>query len=501
MAAPILDVSYARWLVISVLLVGMLFLFFSDDRSAFRPTRSDGTTLHNISSSVSESSLSVLRLTPDSTQRQATLEEAPEVWMPNSKESRVKRACQRFFVRQNLTNACPLGHMLYAQRSVRDGLGHQIAEIMFGLEAAQRLARTFVWEPFLSASKTYHLEQYDEFSSILGLNGLFDALAVPRWEQVRQGAGVEWREIKYTVGEDAARYGAHGDGSARNCSVGYLVKGYHHCTREGYPAVVNNRRAFVPLNCFQARTSALLQEKYKTCFRTAAKEMGTLFEISQKGGHKNERSPRLAPFLESLRTEDAVTVVWHIRVGDLIPHRPNDPHFARVARAIRNMTLYADPAPQVNFFLIGGGSAAYVLTEGHSSRKKQRVNVNDPHYTIDMFEEGVRLAAQEAWGSNSTSLFSVRSLSQLPIVESFLALANADVVVGSGSALVHAAALFSDRALFFSHIKATVGGDPLGVFLMADSIDLEASGRVVDSERRLRAALYGLKQRKAHDAF
>jgi hypothetical protein len=75
-------------------------------------------------------------------------------------------------------------------------------------------------------------------------------------------------------------------------------------------------------------------------------------------------------------------------------------------------------------------------------------------------------------------------------------MANADIVVGSGSALVLTSQLFSDRAIFFSHAKSTVGGDPHGVFLMSDSVDLRENGDVHDSIQRLRASLYGLKLRK-----
>jgi dihydroxyacetone kinase-like predicted kinase len=81
--------------------------------------------------------------------------------------------------------------------------------------------------------------------------------------------------------------------------------------------------------------------------------------------------------------------------------------------------------------------------------------------------------------------------------ESFFAMMQAHIVVGSGSSFVHAAHLFSNFPIFLNHEPKH--GFNHGLEMMTDSVDMNRNGQILDSLRRIRITFrnkfFGLSQR------
>lgn len=77
---------------------------------------------------------------------------------------------------------------------------------------------------------------------------------------------------------------------------------------------------------------------------------------------------------------------------------------------------------------------------------------------------------------------------KLTFRDAFVAMMQADVLVGSESSLAAIAALLSQEPLFFSHVAKH--GYNFGAETLADSVDMHWNGTVSESIRRLKIAMH-----------
>lgn len=166
---------------------------------------------------------------------------------------------------------------------------------------------------------------------------------------------------------------------------------------------------------------------------------------------------------------DTVVVVWHIRVGDVVTHSHDDHFYKHVLDTIKFITQ----GFRIRFILVGGGAA------------KSSASANTTSSIPIEYVKFMSSSVGELWESTAVARVEAPAYT---FIESFLAMMQADVLIGSGSSLPQVAALLSGVPIFFNHVSKH--GFHYGAELLADSVDLEKNGTILDSRRRIKIEMF-----------
>jgi hypothetical protein len=346
----------------------------------------------------------------------------------------VRETCRNTFLSPDL--ACP--RLLKNNMTVNAGIGHQFNELLFGLQKAHSLGMSYVFEPF-EGSK-HHNDSYAFINDLLGLPRLFSRLggfSKQEVERILATTSSSWRDV------GVGRF------TSDDCNVFRSVQGWKYCTSR---------------NCFKAPEHAYLYQDAMDCLRKAVAAYGTAFDrcfFSQIFTDVQDVSTA-----ERLLPNDTVVVVWHVRLGDRILHTSTDPMFERLMSALKEIT----EGYKILVLLVGKGTTS-----------------GDGTYSVTQeYVESVSKLAETIWAESDTP--PIVTGPTLTIEDTFLAMMQADLLIGSGSHLPAIAALVSAEPLYFNHVPKS--GYLYGAELMADSVDLDSNGTILDSHRRVRVALH-----------
>lgn len=349
----------------------------------------------------------------------------------------VEQSCLAVFNPPN--HECP--RFMTNQITSGAGFGHQFMELMFGMWAARLHGYSYVYEPFVHS--TTARDDYSVMNEVLGLDKMFAQLgAVPRQsldEMLAEASG--WSTIQGIPVN-----------APRRCQTRLAIGGYYHCTT----AETND--------CFFAPENEFLFQRFAKCMRNTVQTYGTalkeciLVEPYSKDSQKYER------FLPS----DTVVIVWHIRVGDVVTHDHTDQFYMRVLQTIKSITR----GFRIRVILVGGGAA-----KDSAANTTASVPITYVKY--------ISTIVGEIWAGSAAARVQAPAYTFL---ESFLAMMQADILVGSGSSLPQIAALLSSTPIFFSHVSKH--GFHFGAELLADSVDMESNGTILDSGRRIRVEMF-----------
>jgi hypothetical protein len=352
----------------------------------------------------------------------------------NMQRSCLAAVCSNIYVRPNAS--CP--RFLLPKRT-KSGFGHQFTELLMGMRYARTHGLSYVFEPFGRSDS--HPDDYSSMNDLLGLTQLFDTLDDSERQKqptlaIQSQADQELKQSNTT------------------CSVTYSISGYRYCSPGGSS------------NCFVAQENRSLFEIASPCFRMAALAYGGLFR-------RCKLRELLANTTGKSSSNDNVAIVWHIRYGDFTTHRPSDPFYVRTLSTLRHIT----EGYQTTIVLVGGGDG------NHAS-----------HAVPLLYMNSLSAAVATAWvGLKAPHIFSP----PLTFYDSFVVMAQADILIGSGSSLPTIAALVSSRPLYLAHVPKH--GFNHGMEMLADSADMEKNGTVLESVRRLRVRLHARLVVREHD--
>lgn len=378
------------------------------------------------------------------------------------RQTLVKRACHHAIV-VPLNPACP--RQLVVKYLESAGFGHQFTELLFGMYAAQYLGLTFTWSPF--APSQDHGDDYTGLVRVLGLERFFvEGLGLMRADELRElyrsrpSLFGKWIEAGHSDKRSVVPI---------TCNNSVLaIQGWWHC-----------RSGIADDNCFWAPEHEFLFQRFGGCLRAGVQAYGTAFDRCVLGQEKEEGNSDNRRYLR----RDTLIVVWHLRFGDVAPRKPGDVFFANVVQALEQI-IPIGLIKQVHIVLVGGGGGkatggvpqAYVdsLTAGIIVNNNNTNNNNNNNHGSD---------------DNSPLLrFHVERFHNTSFEEQFLAMMQADVLVGSGSSVPQVAALLSGKPVFFNHVPKH--GYGYGQEAMADAVDMDENGRVLDSLRRVKVRLF-----------
>jgi hypothetical protein len=350
----------------------------------------------------------------------------------------VRDACKHLF--HAFDPACP--RLLVNKYSAREGFGHQFAEFLFGMRKAHEHGLSYIFEPFSSSGA--HKDNYTDINAVLGLTKLFAA-----------NSGVSREDVNEIIMKQNGSFvGINEPQLDKGCGKLASVSSYRYCLSDPQKS------------CFSAPENAHLYQNAANCFRKGARRYGTAFQrclfladdtASSRLAVGSGPPPNILP-------PDMIVVVWHVRVGDRVLHRPGDKFYRKVLKQLQNITA---------------GYRLRVLLVGKT--------VNSASVPFE-YVDHVDGLAKELWNDAAdTSMVPKVIAPTYDLTDAFVAMMQADVLIGSGSSLTHTAAVFSDQPLFFNHVAKH--GYNYGAEMFADSVDLAADGTILDSIRRLRVVL------------
>jgi len=347
---------------------------------------------------------------------------------------KIQQACRPIIV--PFDPDCP--RVLAYRISEGVGIGHQFTELLFGLRKAHSYGLAYMFEPF--GHSATHRDNYTAINELLGLPALFQAVGGinKSWtEQLVNTMNAEWTQLNPRVGP--------GD-TARKCNAFYQSGGYHTCYSDPKDH-----------NCFYAPESAHLFEDASECLRMASREFGTAFDKCVFLKDPSATLPR-----------DTLYVVWHVRLGDMTLHSPDDASYNVVLHQLRNIA----PSYKIRIFLVGKGDTG---SNGTSRVTSQYV-------------DQLRAHVDTVWNGSEDQYRPGVIAPYFTFEDVFLAMMHADVLIGSGSSMPAIAALVSSVPLFFNHVPKH--GYNFGAEMTTNDVDMESSGTILDSQRRLRIAIY-----------
>jgi hypothetical protein len=335
------------------------------------------------------------------------------------------------------------------------GFGHQFSELLFAIFAAQNLGLSFTWSPIVSSID--HGDDYSHLIRRLGLEELFlKVLHASRTSTLpRPVPGAEITPGK-SPNNPPTWISSGWDKDKRTlkipCNSVLALDAWYHCH-----GVQDN-------NCFWAPEHEFLFQRYAMCFRAGVRKFGTAFDdcvLFQQSGRNPMQSVNSA--------SKVVTIVWHIRLGDVVPHKIGDAFYERVVDALGVVLK----GYEFTMYVVGGGSGGRVSDEHVSSL-----------YNMTK-ARGLVGNVAKFWSDDLTT--------------QFLAMMQADVLIGSGSSLPQVAALLSGIPLFFNHEPKH--GYWHGMEATWDTIDMRADGQVLDSLRRIRIMLFDRLEQRRGDYY
>lgn len=341
----------------------------------------------------------------------------------------VQKACREFVV--PLDTDCP--RFLEYSHTSAAGFGHQFMEMLFGLNKARALRLTYQYQPFNTS--TWHGDNYAVLDNLLGLSNLFEAVTFTRSPDRDTLLNQLPRQ------ELTPAY-------ANRCGVVYTIGGYHHCQ-----SAPNG-------DCFSSPDNRYLFQDTSECLRAGVSAFGIAFDKCV-----------LIPHAEniSMLPSDEIYVVIHVRVGDIDLHKPDDRFYKTLLTDLKDITA----GYRLRILLVGKG---IVDLDGRSNVSSEYLDT-------------IKSRAFKIW--NSTAVHEsvpIISAPKYTFQDAFLAMMQADILVGSGSSLPAVASLVSGVPLFFNHVAKH--GYNFGAEMVANDVDLGADGHVLESHRRLQVEVH-----------
>lgn len=232
----------------------------------------------------------------------------------------------------------------------------------------------------------------------------------------------------------------------KNCSTAITTSGYFFCSNP---------------NCFFSPELRGSFQLYSTCFQSVFQSFGSVNNSCILPHNSSDSS--------------ILFIVWHVRLGDVTLHAHTDEvFFINVISAL--LQIAENDFLKWHVFIVGGGG---------QSRYENLVS----------FRNAIQLHFNRITATKKI-IVDTKILSW-NLQESFFAMMQAHIVVGSGSSFVHAAHLFSNFPIFLNHEPKH--GFNHGLEMMTDSVDMNRNGQILDSLRRIRITFrnkfFGLSQR------
>ena len=196
------------------------------------------------------------------------------------------------------------------------------------------------------------------------------------------------------------------------------------------------------VDCFISPSTALSFHRFAPCFRKLAEEEGTWI---------NRRPVQLTD-------QNIVHVVWHVRVGDIEPHKPGDGYYKRLIESLEPLLQDAS------------SSKHYVLADWEH---------------ID--EEKLTEFKRDFWQLDAEFL-------SLSIEDAFLYFLHADILIGGGSSFPRVATLFSTN-LTYVNSRPYHGWGFLAEF-DDEGVRIDSGGTIVTPLHELRRQM--AKKGKVH---
>lgn len=319
------------------------------------------------------------------------------------------------------------------------GLGHQFTELLFGLRKAHNYGLSYVFDPFVASSS--HHDNYTSINELLGLPELFEAvgnLLRSDIDQLMSDRHMDWTPLNTSLGPHVT--------ARETCNMFYNSGGYYNC----HSGPSND--------CFLAPENMYLFEDAADCLRFGSRQFGKAFtECVFMGDATNKTLPG-----------DTVYVVWHVRLGDITLHSPDDISYKTILHHLR----YIAAGYKVRILLVGKGDTSGDGTSRVSS-----------DYISALSEQ-----ARDVWNVSDVKYLPSIIAPAYTFEEAFLAMMQADVLIGSGSSMPAIASLVSGVPLYFSHVPKH--GYNFGAEMTVDAVDMESNGTILESHRRLRVAVY-----------
>jgi len=361
-------------------------------------------------------------------------------------ETELHKACDHIFVPFDLD--CP--RLLTNDLTSYSGFGHQTAEILFALRKSFGRGLSYAYEPVVASGG--HKDDYASADELLGLSHMFKHLGGVTKQRAIQLQGrtkSKWMELSGTQLVPPT-----------DCYVFQRISGFSHCISSSNE------------NCFKAPENEHIYQDAARCFRTAVLLYGSAFDRCIFDSNDLSRGQQIGDIADQRRhshvlPNDTIIIVWHVRLGDRVLHKPDDPSFARVLSVLRQII---------------GGYKPVILLVGKAQ------GTNETHGVSQDYVKFISEAASEAWADSSIALAPHVMAPRYSFKDALVAMMQADVLIGSGSALPQAAALFSGVPLYFNHVAKH--GYNYGAEMLADSVDMHPNGSVSESLRRLKVAIY-----------
>lgn len=292
--------------------------------------------------------------------------------------------------------SCP--RVLHAVREVRAGLGHQLSELVFFAQLSKYYGATLVIEPF-SSKLSSHGSSHLFVNSFLGLQNILSDL------------DVRSLKLNSTLLSDV---------SNEECGV-LFEGGFRDC-----PGA----------DCFQTPLMRSVFANFAPCLRY----------LSTRDGTWRDNNPY---------KDHTFNVVWHVRVGDRVPHDIHDVYFQNIYAGMRSIF---DLAPVVHHYVLG-----------------------------DWFSTGAH--KRQAFKSKFTELLGSDNVHfpRLSLKETLTYMLHASVLIGSGSSLSAIVPLFSDKPMYLN-VKPKHGWN----FLAEDAFDgvqVTGDGHVVTPTWEMRSIM------------
>lgn len=287
--------------------------------------------------------------------------------------------------------------ILQGFRSAKVGLGHQISELVFSMHLASLHGATVLLERF-DETESEHGEILAFLNDLLGLDAI--------WHTTQIDTSALQTQLISNTSSDPFQCGVQYQGDFMTCP------GLHDMPGQSG-------------NCFLLPVQRLSFSRYAPCLR----------RIAQKGTWSSRRP--------GLLSAHDFNVVWHVRVGDLELHKPNDGYYQNISRLL-----------QPTFLTVNGPK----------------------HFVLGRWEV-LETTARKAYEDFFAELLGAPTFLSADIEESFLYFLHADMTIGSGSSFPRVAPLFSPSALPVN-VAPTHGWNHLAEYF-PDGIDIDIKNAYV----------------------
>ncbi len=289
-------------------------------------------------------------------------------------------------IQLELSTSC--ARVLHGKREHRAGLGHQVSELVFFTRLSQLYGATLRLEPF-GPYRSDHKSSHAFINSFLGLDVILRKL------QASEGH-LSTRALNATHSMEC---GVMFQGNFLECPGGNCFKS---------PIMHNAFNVVSP--CFQA--------------------------LSKRYGNWENRNPY---------ERYTFNVLWHVRVGDSMPHGPDDDFFRNVFDGLQPLLL---SIPNVHHYICG---------EWNNVEHEIRLSFHS-HF-------------HEFLGSDNTHFLT------LSLVDSLTYMMHSNMLIGSGSSLSAIVPLFSDKPLYVN-VKPKHGWNFLAEHF-GEAVQVSEEGRVL----------------------